>query len=918
MLSLFSRPTLLAGALLSVFSPLALLAQNAPPPAPVPPVVAGYARFFGDAKSDAAAGGRMLLTELSCTACHKADFRGDVGLTPKAGPILDGVTKRVKADWLVSYIANPHVLKPGTTMPHLFAGASEAEAKKNAEAIVHYLASLGGADGPTQASPKPGSAARGQVLFNSVGCAVCHGPRGEGVPVIPNSIPLPDVNLKYTLPSMTEFLLNPLHNRPAGRMPSLNLSSREAEDVSAFRLSKLEPVAAIHYAYYEGNFTKVPDFATLKAKDEGAADSIDVKYAKNKDNFALKFEGAIRFDADGEYTFSTRSDDGSILWVDGKKVVENDGIHAAQEHAVKVKLTAGVHTIVVGFFEASGGEEIVATIEGPGLKRQPVADMMGSSKPPAKFESLAIQVDPAKAAEGKKLFASTGCASCHQLTDKSEKIASTRSAPTLTALKTDGGCIAASVPPALPNYRLSDRQRATLAAAIKQPAAPDVAKAENKIHRTMLQFNCYACHNRGDVGGVEEARNALFQTDQKEMGDEARIPPHLTGVGAKLKAAWLKHMFTESSKDRPYMFTRMPKFGAANIEQLAELFTSVDKPEPYDRPKFTDDIKTVKKVGRELVGTKALSCIKCHTFGSYKAQGVQALSLTTMNVRLREDWFYNYMLEPTKFRPGTRMPAPWPNGNTFFPKLLKGDVPQQVVAVWDYLSDGPKSPLPDGLYSESMLLTPNDKAIIYRNFIQDAGPRAIGVGYPESVNIAWDANGLRLALAWQGAFIDASKHWTGRGAGFQGPAGENILKLPPGAPFAVLAADDTAWPMTPPKEQGYQFRGYKLDQEERPAFHYSYGNLAIEEYTTPTGTPSKPGLARKFTLTGAPDGKLYYRAAYGPTIAESDGGWYSLGNYKTKIEGAKPIIRKVGGNQELLVPIDLSQKRATFTQLMDW
>lgn len=64
---------------------------------------------------------------------------------------------------------------------------------------------------------------------------------------------------------------------------------------------------------------------------------------------------------------------------------------------------------------------------------------------------------------------------------------------------------------------------------------------------------------------------------------------------------------------------------------------------------------------------------------------------------------------------------------------------------------------------------PDREPIIYRNFIEGAGARAIGVGYPEKVNLAFDANSLRVAMIWQGAFIDAARHWRDRGVGYQPP-----------------------------------------------------------------------------------------------------------------------------------------------------
>ena len=143
--------------------------------------------------------------------------------------------------------------------------------------------------------------------------------------------------------------------------------------------------------------------------------------------------------------------------------------------------------------------------------------------------------------------------------------------------------------------------------------------------------------------------------------------------------------------------------------------------------------------------------------------------MAVMTRRLRRDWFHRYLVDTQAYRPGTRMPTAWPGGKTMLPQVADGDTRKQIEAIWEFLSDGPNAAEPYGLGREPMPLVPGTEAIIYRNFIKGAGPRAIGVGYPEHVNLAFDANDLRLALIWQGAFIDASRHWSGRGGGFQSP-----------------------------------------------------------------------------------------------------------------------------------------------------
>ena len=54
------------------------------------------------------------------------------------------------------------------------------------------------------------------------------------------------------------------------------------------------------------------------------------------------------------YTFFTKSDDGSQLFVDGKLVVDNGGLHAMRERQGQLKLTAGDHDLRVDFIQGEG------------------------------------------------------------------------------------------------------------------------------------------------------------------------------------------------------------------------------------------------------------------------------------------------------------------------------------------------------------------------------------------------------------------------------------------------------------------------------------------------------------------------------------------------------------------------------------
>jgi hypothetical protein len=366
------------------------------------------------------------------------------------------------------------------------------------------------------------------------------------------------------------------------------------------------------------------------------------------------------------------------------------------------------------------------------------------------------------------------------------------------------------------------------------------------------------------------------------------------------------------------MHTRMPGFGSANVGHLVTDFAAVDRLPVVPAVKFGEKLPRVKSKGRYLVGAQAFGCIKCHTFAGHKAEGVQGIDMTLMPRRLRRDWFAAYVVDPPRLRPGTRMPAAFIAGKSLLTEVYDGKAAEQVEAMWLYLQDG-GAQLPVGLQRHSIPLVPTKGAILYRNFISGAGTRAIGVGYPEKANLAFDANEMRLALVWQGAFIDAARHWTDRGSGWEGPLGDNVLALHRGAPFAVLSKPDEAWPTTAPKKMGYRFRGYRLTPDDRPTFRYSFKGIGVEDFPQPV--PGKEvSLRRTLTLTApaAVEG-LHYRAAVGARIEALAGGWYRVdGTWQVKVSGGAAHVRKSGGKLELVVPVRFKDGKARLVQDYVW
>ena len=264
------------------------------------------------------------------------------------------------------------------------------------------------------------------------------------------------------------------------------------------------------------------------------------------------------------------------------------------------------------------------------------------------------------------------------------------------------------------------------------------------------------------------------------------------------------------------------------------------------------------------------------------------------------------------------MPSFWPGGVAANREILGGDADRQIGAIWAYLAGGKEADLPAGLVQGQQEIVADTEAVIYRNFIEGAGTRAIGVGYPEKANLAFDANEMRLALVWQGAFIDAAKHRTGRGDGFQTPLGVNVQKGPPGPPFAILENESAPWPAALGREGGYEFKGYRLDEKQRPAFRFTFRGAEIEDYPVAMPGEADASLVRTITVA-APDAftKLYFRAAVADKIEEKDGAFIA-GKMTLKFPGSRPLIRTSQGKSELLVPLTFTGAQAKFVEEIVW
>lgn len=122
-----------------------------------------------------------------------------------------------------------------------------------------------------------------------------------------------------------------------------------------------EGLKGLKFALYLGKWDRLPDFTKLKPHREGAVPDnlIDIKLDDYKNEFGVVFTGRLNAPRTGSYRFYLTGDDGVRIKVDGKTVVEYDGIHPAGDiKEGSIQLQQGEHEFRYEYFQ--GGGEIFA------------------------------------------------------------------------------------------------------------------------------------------------------------------------------------------------------------------------------------------------------------------------------------------------------------------------------------------------------------------------------------------------------------------------------------------------------------------------------------------------------------------------------------------------------------------------------
>jgi cytochrome c2 len=218
-----------------------------------------------------------------------------------------------------------------------------------------------------------------------------------------------------------------------------------------------------------------------------------------------------------------------------------------------------------------------------------------------------------------------------------------------------------------------------------------------KGRRLVRNLNCQGCHVIGKGGTIRAIVESQLEASGGEvLQAQALSPPILyndksqVGEGSRVQTAWL-HDFLGHPENhiRPWLQVRMPTFDFTEEEKnaITHYFAAMDKvPYPYD-PKPIPNA-ALATTGKDLF-TK-WQCVKCHVVSGKlpnQEPANMAPDLAKIPERLRADWISQWLTDPGRIMPGTRMPSNFPADpqENAYPEILGGDQKKQIEAVRAYL-----------------------------------------------------------------------------------------------------------------------------------------------------------------------------------------------------------------------------------------
>ena len=463
-------------------------------------------------------------------------------------------------------------------------------------------------------------------------------------------------------------------------------------------------------------------------------------------------------------------------------------------------------------------------------------------------------IQPTLVEKGRGLFASLGCASCHQLHEGNKAITSGLTAPP------SSNSAPAGLPPEPPGQgsALVSPQPGTANGewrGVKAPASAGKLSPprDHRPHPDHLQL--LRLPRARQDGRRRGGSNKLFSTDA--TGDGRRGPRAAAARRGRGQAEppIISSRFSTRGPTIGRTCRRACRgFGDANVGHLVDGVRRRGQAPPVAAVTFKEPCGKVKAAARHMVGGQALGCIKCHTFAGNKAEGVQGIDMLLMPKRVKRDWFHATCSTRRDSAGHAHAGGLVMNGKSALARASSTATPRsRSRPSGSICSTATRPQLPVGMGTQSIPLEPVKEAIIYRNFIagrRDAGHRRRLSGKGQS-GLRRQRNAAGAAVA-RGVHrrrpaLDRPRRRLRAAAGRQHPA-------PPGRRQLCRAGEGRATPGPPnpvvpcPAIDSAVIASLP---DQRPTFLYSVAGVQVEDCPNPVAGVGKqaPSVRRTLTLT---------------------------------------------------------------------
>ncbi len=613
----------------------------------------------------------------------------------KVGPNLKDVRLKLRKEWLPVWLRDPQAFRPGTKMPTFWRFAEtenasgvprDKDADEQIQAISAYLWQQS-FDGKLPDQQR-GNPAHGKELFESRGCLGCHSIGDEDNKIGGHfAANLQKVGAKANFEYIVRWVHNPrdrwapycpkekrdlteedyknhnlpyvfdteLHSRCPNDgtelqvqnmtvMPNFRLSDGDARDIATYIFSLSEASS-----YPDASFMDDPNLKTkgeALIKQYGCAGCHEIKGFEEEQRIGkeLTVEGATPIE---RLDFALLTHDAENGHEPLKLESEGEGSEANATAAKHEEKPWYNHK---GFFEHKLAEP---AIYDRGKEKDP-KDKLRMPKPfltPEWRNALTTFLIGSVGAEGanvpRSLFYSPddtrrqdiqngwwvikkyNCVGCHQVQVGQR-----------------------SVVMDLPFYQTPEGKDLLPPRLTSEGARVDPAWLLKFLHDPSLSGEKTAAES----SAINNAEQAVKSPAPAPSGTPAAATPAATPSNGKLKP----QPGLDRNGVRPYLKFRMPTFNFSpnELQMLVRFFMAMSgQQEPYIKEPIQPLSEQEKLVARQMF-TSGTPCLKCHITGdpTHDAKAI-APNFLLASERLKPEWTFRWLLDPSQISPGTAMPT---------------------------------------------------------------------------------------------------------------------------------------------------------------------------------------------------------------------------------------------------------------------